>query len=276
VTTARATNQQAIDRHNAGVVPRIDVTRTQVELQVEQQRLFSVENDLAKLKIGLGRLIGLPPGQEFTLSDTLPYSPLTGVTVDQALTGAYANRSDLKAAESQVHVAELARKAAVAERYPTVQVGADYGVIGPSPTNAHGTFGLTGAVRLPLFQGGRVQGDIEVADAALQQRRAEFQDLRGRIDAEVRTAFLDLTSAANQVGVAESNRALAQDTLTQARDRFAAGVADTLEVVQAQQAVAVAEQDYVSSLYAHNVAKATLARAMGQADQNIKQFLGRP
>jgi outer membrane protein TolC len=276
VTTARATNQQAIDRHNAGVVPRIDVTRTQVELQVEQQRLFSVENDLAKLKIGLGRLIGLPPGQEFTLSDTLPYTPLTGVTVDQALTGAYANRSDLKAAESQVHVAELARKAAVAERYPTVQVGADYGVIGPSPTNAHGTFGLTGAVRLPLFQGGRVQGDIEVADAALQQRRAEFQDLRGRIDAEVRTAFLDLTSAANQVGVAESNRALAQDTLTQARDRFAAGVADTLEVVQAQQAVAVAEQDYISSLYAHNVAKATLARAMGQADQNIKQFLGRP
>src|SRR4051794_11759362 len=104
VTTARATNQQAIDRHAAGVAPRIDVTRTQVELQVEQQRLFSVENDLAKLKIGLGRLIGLPPGQQFTLSDVLPYSPLTGVTVDQALTGAYANRSDLKAAESQVRV----------------------------------------------------------------------------------------------------------------------------------------------------------------------------
>jgi outer membrane protein TolC len=276
VATARATNQQAIDRHNAGVVPRIDVTRTQVELQVEQQRLFSVENDLAKLKIGLGRLIGLPPGQEFTLTDTLPYSPLTGVTVDQALAGAYANRSDLKAAESQVRAAELAHKAAVAERYPTVQVGADYGVIGPSPTNAHGTFGLSGAVRLPIFQGGRVQGDIQVADAALQQRRAEFQDLRGRIDADVRTAFLDLTSAANQVAVAESNRTLAQETLTQARDRFAAGVADTLEVVQAQQAVASAEQDYISSLYAHNLAKASLARAMGQADQNIKQFLGHP
>ena len=167
-----------------------------------------------------------------------------------------------------MRAAELARKAAVAERYPTVQVGGDYGVIGPSPTNAHGTFGLTGAVRLPIFQGGRVQGDIEVADAALQQRRAEFQDLRGRIDAEVRTAFLDLTSAANQVGVAESNRALAQETLTQARDRFAAGVADTLEVVQAQEAVAVAEQDYISSLYAHNLAKATLARAMGQATEH--------
>ena len=121
-----------------------------------------------------------------------------------------------------------------------------------------------------------MQGDIEQADAALQQRRAEFQDLRGRIDADVRTAFLDLTSAANQVTVAESNRTLANDTLTQSRDRFAAGVADTLEVVQAQESVAIAEQDYISSLYAHNLAKATLARAMGQADQNIRQFLGRP
>ena len=276
VTTARATHQQAVDRYSAGVVPRIDVTRTQVELQVEQQRLFSVENDLAKLKIGFGRIIGLPPGQEFTLADTLPYAPLTAVTLDEALKRAYTNRSDLKAAESQVRAAELSRKAAVAERYPTIQVGGDYGVIGPSPNNAHGTFGLSGAVRLPIFQGGRVQGDIEVADAGLQQRRAELQDLRGRIDADVRNAFLDLTSAANQVGVSESNRTLAQDTLTQARDRFTAGVADTLEVVQAQESVAIAEQDYISSLYAHNLAKASLARAMGQADQNIRQFLGRP
>jgi outer membrane protein TolC len=276
VATAQATHQQAVDRFNAGVTPRIDVTRTQVELQVEQQRLNGVSNDLAKLKIALGRLIGLPPGQEFTLSDVLPYAPLTGITLDQALIRAYANRSDLKAAESQVRAAELVRGAANAERYPTVQVSGDYGVIGPSPTNAHGTFGVTGAVRFPIFQGGRVQGDIEQADAALQQRRAEFQDLRGRIDADVRSAFLDLTTAANQVGVAESNRTLANDTLTQSRDRFAAGVADTLEVVQAQESVAAAEQDYISSLYAHNLAKATLARAMGQADQNIRQFLGRP
>jgi outer membrane protein TolC len=173
-----------------------------------------------------------------------------------------------------VRAADLARRGAAAERYPTVQVSADYGVIGPSPTNAHGTFGVTAAVRMPIFEGGRVQAEIQQADAALQQRRAEYQDMRGRIDAEVRSAFLDLTSAANQVGVAESNRTLAQDTLTQARDRFAAGVADTIEVVQAQESVAVAEQDYISALYAHNIAKATLARAMGQADQNIRQFLG--
>jgi outer membrane protein TolC len=273
VATAQATYRQAVDRRTAGVAPRIDETRSQVELQVQQQRLSAVTNDLAKLKIALGRLIGLAPGQEFNLTDALPYSPLTNLTLNDALARAYANRADLKAAESQVRAAELARSAAVAERYPTVEFGGDYGVIGPSPANAHGTFAVSGAVRMPIFQGGRVRGDIDQAQAALDQRRAEFQDLRGRIDADVRDALLDLNTAANQVAVAQSNRGLAQDTLTQARDRFAAGVADTLEVVQAQEAVASAEQDYISSLYSHNLAKASLARAMGQAEQTIRQLL---
>lgn len=245
-------------------------------MQVQQQRLTALENDLAKLKIYLGRLIGFPPAQEFTLADPLPYAPIAALTLDQAISRALATRADLKAADAQVQAADLVRRAASAERYPTVAVGGDYGVIGPSPTNSHGTFGAAANVRFPIFQGGRVRGDIEQAEAALEQRRAEYQDLRGRIDAEIRSAFLDLTSAANQVVVAQSNRGLAADTLTQARDRFAAGVADTLEVVQAEEAVAMAEQDYISSLYAHNLAKATLARAMGQADQNIKQFLSRP
>jgi outer membrane protein TolC len=189
---------------------------------------------------------------------------------------ASANRADLKAAESQVRAAELVRQAANAERYPTLEVSGDYGVIGSSPASSHGTFAVTGGVRFPVFQGGRVQADIEQAQAALEQRRAEYQDVKGRIDAEVRLAFLDLASAASQVTVAQSNRDLAGETLQQARDRFAAGVADTVEVVQAQEAVAAAEQDYIAALYAHNLAKASLARAMGQADQSIRQFLGRP
>jgi outer membrane protein TolC len=182
----------------------------------------------------------------------------------------------LKAAESQVHAAEISKHAAELERMPTISVDADYGVIGVNPTNSHGTFALNGSVRMPIFNGRRVHGDIEQADAELQQRKAEYQDLRGRIDAEIRTAFLDLNSAAQQVTVADSNRTLAADTLQQSRDRFAAGVADTVEVVQAQESVAAAERDYISSLFAHNLAKASLARAMGQADQNIKQFLRKP
>ena len=276
LATAQETYKQAVDRHNAGVAARIDVTRSQVELQTEQQRLTSVENDLAKQKIAFSRLIGLPPGQEFTLSDTLPFAPLEGLALDEALRRAYANRADLKAAESQVHAAEILKRAAETERLPTVGVNADYGVIGSDPTNSHGTFAVSGSVRFPVFNGRRAHGDIEQADAALEQRRAEYEDLRGRIDADVRTAFLDLNSAAQQVTVADTNRKLAADTLQQARDRFAAGVADTIEVVQAQESVASAERDYIASLFAHNLAKASLARAMGQADQNIKQFLRKP
>ncbi len=276
VATAQAQYKQAVDRHDAGVAARIDVTRSQVELQTQQQRLTSQETDFAKQKILLGRVIGLPLGQDFSLSDALPYAPLTGITLDQALLRANANRSDLKAAQAQVQAAESVRKAAMAERYPSLDLAGDYGVIGTSPQNSHGTFSVTGTLRFPIWQGGRVRGDIEQADAALQQRRAEYEDLRGRVDADVRQAFLDLTAAATQVGVAQSNRDLAQETLGQARDRFAAGVADTLEVVQAQEIVAAAEQDYIASVYAHNLAKATLARAMGQADQGIQQLLGRP
>jgi outer membrane protein TolC len=276
VATAQASFRQAEDRLAAGVVPRIDVTRSQVELQTEQQRLTSLENNLAKLRIYFARLIGLPPAQDYSITDTLPFVPLKSLALDQALLRAYAYRSDLKSAAAQVRAAEFARKAAVAEHYPRVEFQADYGVIGPSPGNSHGTFAVTGAVRVPIFEGGRIRGDVEQADAALSQRRSEYEDLRGRIDAEVRTAYLDMTTAANQVAVAESNRRLAAQTLTYARDRFAAGVTNTLEVVQAQESVAEAEQDYISSVYSHNLAKATLARAMGQAGPDIRQFLEHP
>ncbi len=276
VATAQATYQQAVDRLAAGVAPRIDVTRSQVELVTQQQRLTSAENDLAKQRIDLARAIGLAPSQDFALTDTVPYAPLEGLTMDQALTRAYATRADLKAAEARVRAAELARRATAAERYPTVEVSGNYGVLGPSPGNSHGTFGVTGAVRFPIFEGGRIRGELEQADAALQQRRAEYEDLHGQVDADIRRAFLDLTSAATRVVAAEGNRKLAAETLQQARDRFAAGVTDSLETVQAQEAVAAAEQDYISSLHAHNLAKASLARAMGQAAQGIRQFLGRP
>jgi outer membrane protein TolC len=276
VAAAQVTYQQAVDRHNAGLSARIDVTRSQVELQTQQQRLTAQETDYAKRRIDFGRVIGLPPGQEFTLTDAAPYAPVTELTIEQALARAVANRSDLKAAQAQVQAAELARKAAIAERYPSAEFSGDYGVIGPSPQNSHGTFSVSATVRVPVWEGGRVRGDIEQADAALQQRRLEYQDLRGQVDADIRQAFLDLRAAASQIAVAESSRNLAQDTLNQARDRFTAGVADTIEVVQAQESVAAAEQDYIGSLLAHNLAKASLARAMGQADQAVQQLLGRP
>jgi outer membrane protein TolC len=273
VESAQAIYQQAFDRFNSGLSARIDMTRSQVELQTQQQRLTSEQASYAKQKIALARLIGLSAGQEFTLTDALPYAPLENLTLEQAIDLASQNRSDLKAAEAQVRAAEFARKAAVAERFPTLDFAADYGVIGTNPANSHGTFSVAGELRFPIWAGGHAGGDIEEADAALKQRRAEYGDLHARVEADVRTAFLDLTAAAEQVRVAQSRRALAQDELQQARDRFASGVADTVEVVQAQEVVSSAEQDYIASLNAHNLAKASVARASGPAEKIMRDLL---
>jgi outer membrane protein TolC len=273
VDSAQAIFQQASDRFTSGLSARIDMTRSQVELETQQQRLTAEQADYAKDKISLARLIGLSSGQQLNLTDTMPYAPLENITLEQAISLASQNRSDLKAAQAQVRAAELSRKAASAEYYPTLDVDAAYGVIGINPASSHGTFSVTGQLRFPIWAGGRTRGDIEQADAALQQRHAEYENLRERVEADVRTAFLDVNAAADQVRVAQSRRELAQDELVQSRDRFASGVADTVEVVQAQEVVSSAEQDYIASLNAHNLAKASVARATGQAEKIMRDLL---
>jgi outer membrane protein TolC len=273
VESAQAIYQQAQDRFASGLSAKIDRTRSQVELQTQQQRLTAEQAEYAKDKIALARLIGLSSGQDLMLTDTLPYAPLENLSLEQAIALATQNRSDLRAAETQVHAAILARKAAVAERFPTLAIEADYGVVGINPGTSNGTFSVTGALRFPIWAGGRSQGDIEEADAALQRTRAEHDNLRAKVEADVRTAYLDLNAAADQVRVAQSRRELAQDELSQARDRFASGVADTVEVVQAQEVVSSAEQDYIASLNAHNLAKASVAHAVGQAEKIMRTLL---
>jgi outer membrane protein TolC len=270
VETSRALYQRASDQTKAGVAARIDGLRADVELQTQQQRLIAAQDQLAKDDLVLARAIGLPPGQEFALTDSAPYAPLEGVTLDQALQEAYANRPEFLSSQLQVQAAEFSRKAAVAENYPSLSSQVDYGAIGPNFANSHGTVTAAASVNIPLFQGTRVRGDVLSADAALLQRRAEFEDLRGRIDQDVRSAFLDLASAGELVNVANHNQDLARETLSEAEDRFAAGVTDNIEVVQAQEAVAGADQAYISSLYGYNIAKVQLARAMGVAEQKAK------
>jgi outer membrane protein TolC len=272
--TSRALYQRAQDQTKAGVAARIDELRAAVELQTQQQRLIAAQDQLAKDDLVLARTIGLPPGQEFTLTDNAPYAPLQGVTIETALQDAYANRADYLGAQFEVRAAELSRKAAAAENYPSVTSQVNYGDIGPNFANSHGTFTATASVNIPIFQGTRVRGDVLEADAELQQRNAESEDLRGRIDQEVRSALLDLTSAADLVNVAQSNKELARETLSEAQDRFGAGVTDNIEVVQAQESVSSADQAYISSLYTFNIAKVQLARAMGVAERTVKTYLG--
>jgi outer membrane protein TolC len=273
VATAQALFNKASDQQKAGVSPAIDALRAQVELQSRKQQLIVARHDYAKQKLALARVIGLPLGQEFALSDKIPYEPLAAPTLEESLRRAYAGRQDYQAALAQVHAAELSRRAATAEYFPTVDLEADYGDIGVNPATSNGTFHVAGTLNVPIFQGGRVHGDVLQAEATLRQNRAQAEDLRGRIDNEVRTALLDLSAAADQVEVARSSVGLAQETLAQAQDRFSAGVSDNLEVIQAQEALADANENYISSLYAHNLAKVSFARAIGYAEEGVKQYL---
>jgi outer membrane protein TolC len=259
VDSAQTIFQQASDRFTAGLSAKIDMTREEAEY--------------AKQKIALARLIGLSPAQSYNLADKLPYAPLQNITLEQALTLAAQNRSDLKAAEAQLHAAEFARKSAVAEHYPTLGIVADYGVIGINPANSHGTFDVSGQLLFPIWAGGHTHGDVIEAEATLKQRRAEYENVRARVEADVRNAYLDLNAAAELVRVAQSRRELARDELTQSTDRFSSGVADTVEVTQAQEVVASAESEYIADLNAHNLAKASVARAVGQAEKIMRDLL---
>jgi outer membrane protein TolC len=271
--TAQTLYDRAVDQQKAGVSPAIDRLRSQVELQSRKQQLISARNDFAKQKLVLSRIIGLPLGQDFILTDKAPYDALTPPSLEESLKRAYASRSDYQAALAQERAAELSRRAATAEYYPSFDMEADYGDIGINPATSNGTFHVAGTITVPVFQGGREHADVIQAEASLRQTRQRLEDLRAQIDNDVRNALLDLNAAADQVEVARSSVDLAEQTLTQAQDRFSAGVADNLEVVQAQESVASAHENYISSLYAHNLAKVELARSLGNAEQGVKQYL---
>ena len=273
LATADALFKQTAEQRTAGVVAQTDLNRSQIQMLTQQQRLFSLENDYSKLKINLARLVGLPPNDQYEISDAIPFAEAPPLTLDDALRQALEQRSDLKAAQAQVGAAERARSAARAERLPSLAVRADYGVIGTNPSQAHGTFSVVGTVRVPIWQGGRVKGQTEIAEAALEQRQAELEDLKGRVESEVRNAYFDLQASASQVEVARKNIAVTTQNLDLTRQRFEAGVSDNVEVVQSQEALATANTDYISSVFAHNLAKLSLARAIGRAAESLPRFL---
>jgi outer membrane protein TolC len=272
LNTAQALFDRASDQKRAGTVAGIDVLRAEVELRTEQQRLVAQKNLVEKDKLALARAIGLPTGQQFSVSDTLPFAPLQ-IGLDDLLKQAYDHRLDYRAAQANVRAAEFALESAHSEHWPEVVVQADYGDIGKTLANSHGTYDVLAGVRVPIYAGGRTRTDIDEAEALLRNRKNAVEDLRGRIDYEVRGAVLDLQSAAEQVAVAERNADLANQTLIQARDRFGAGVTDNIEVVQAQQLLAAANDNYISSLNAHNAAKIALATALGVAEEGVPQYL---
>jgi outer membrane protein TolC len=272
VNTAQALYQQAEDQVQAGTSPAIDALRNHVELQTRQQQLIQAKNDFAIQKLTLARVIGLAPGQQFDLTDKSLYQPFSGITPDEALKQAYASRSDYQAALANVHAAEYMLGAAKAERYPSLGFSADYGVAGVHPDQGRGVTDVRATLDIPIFTGGATHGDILQAQSQLTEARERLTNLHAQIYQDVQTALLNLQSSSDQVNVAKSNIDLANQTLAQSRDRFSAGVTNSVEVVQSEEQVASANQQYISSLYNFNYAKIALARAMGTAEQSVKQY----
>ena len=273
IAADQAVYTNASRRHEAGTAIGIDVLRSEVELKQRQQQLVAATNQFAKDKLVLGRVIGLAVGQDFTVADPAPSVPLTAISLKDALSKAYDNRPDYQAAKARVLAAQFFLRGAKAERYPTITANGYYGAEGLQLfTQSHGVFNATGSLQFNIFDGGRIKADILQNDAELKNRRNELENLRGQIDLEVRSALLDLDSTQAQVDVAQTNLRLATQTVEQSRDRFTAGVTNTVEVVQAQQSLADANENLISAQYQYNLAKVSLARSLGLAEENIATY----
>lgn len=273
LATAQALAARARNLRDAGTVAGIEVLRADVQLAAQRQRLIQAENELDRARLVLARAVGLPLGDPYVLVDSVPFADLDPGNLEDALTRARTARPDLQAARAQLRAAEDVHAAELGDALPSLVLSGDIGKVGPTTGTMKGVYTMMAAVRIPLFEGGQAQGRLRASRAEVEQQRARLTDLEARVELEVRMAFLDLAAAAEQVTVAEGARELAARQLAQAEDRFSAGVASNIEVVQAQQAVAEATESHIGSLYAHNLAKLALARALGVAETAAGQYL---
>lgn len=267
--------QQATSLHDAGVGINLDVLRARVQLQAQQQVLIQDENAWAKDKISLNRKIGLPADQALVLTDTVPYSDLTALPLAEALKLAAVHRKDLLGIETQLEVAEKARKAVKFERLPTLAAGGYYGVLGETRGLYHGVFAAGGSLNVPLFEEGQLRGEREVAEAQVIALRQQIASLNASIEQQIRSSMLDVESASELVRVARSNVDLATQALQDSNGRFAAGISDNLPAVQAQATLAAAQARLVDTTFRYNQAKLTLARNTGVVETQYKIYLGR-
>jgi len=276
IDTATALHRRALQQHDAGLATPLDVNRAQVQVFAHQQRLSALQADYAKQKIDLARMTGLPPTDRYDLAEDVPFSAAPTLSLEEALTQAADRRLDLKSAEAQVRAAEHALAAARAASLPAVVVSADYGAVHASAAQTRVTFSVAATVRVPLWEGGRTKGEIERANAVLGQRRAELEDVKAQIEGDVRKAYLDLEATSSQMEVTRANARVSTENLGLTRQLFDAGLSDKVAVVQSQQLVAAAELDAINGVFAHNLAKLDLARALGRAGEDIAQFLKLP
>jgi outer membrane protein TolC len=267
LASAQEFASQVANQFQAEVAPEIDSLRASVELRAAQQRVTDAKNDLEKDKLTLDRITGIPLEQQWSPAREYSFASLPEQNAPQ-------NRFDLKSAHLTVAAAQEDVKSARDQRLPSASLDASYGSGGVNPGNYNQVYAASAGVAVPLFTGGRVRADVREAEARLAQREAEYRDLEGRVAYDVRIARLDAQASEAAVKVAQGNKDLAQRAFEQSEDRYRNGVTNYLEVVQANEAVVAAEENYISSLFSFNVAKISLARALGSAETRLASFFG--
>lgn len=269
---------QAHEEHLAGTAANLDELRARVQYQSQAQTVIAADDNFEKAKIALNRQIGLPPEQPIALTDSAPYAELGPMDLQAARTEAYASRQDYQMMKQELRVAELERHATTHQRFPTLTFGGNWGVTGISGGVYHETFAAVGTLSVPVFEEAKFRGDNDVAEAQLDEIRARMQDLTVKIDQQLRDSFLDLETAEETVKVAKSNVDLATTALDETQQRFNAGVTDNLPVAEAQSTLAMAQNQYVSSVLDLNHARLGLARNLGIVDTQYQMYLqgGKP
>ena len=274
LVSAQELDQQTADQVRTEVSPEIDSIRAQVQRQTAEQRLTNATDAFEKDKLALGRVIGIPIDQKFAVVEPSEYRPLSELTQQSATAEALRDRADLRSADASVRAAEYGVQAEKAQRLPAFSLRADYGGAGVNVGSFNSVYTVAGTVSFPIYTGGRIRADVEEARANLTRKRAEYEDLKGRVAYDVRVAWLDLEASDSGLKVAQKNQALAERALTQSRDRYSNGVTNYLEVLQAQETLTAARENYIQSLYSFNVSKMALARAMGVAEHRFSDFFG--
>ncbi|HXY26030.1 MAG TPA: TolC family protein [Candidatus Acidoferrum sp.] len=267
VDLAQALYDQAADLQKEGVGTGIDTLRANVELQNEKQRLLEAVNDRETLLFGLSRLLNLDPRQQIELSDSLSFFDTPQPEVEPSIESALAERQEWKALASQIKAAEDQKKAAQYSRLPVVQFEGNFAYVGTSGNTTLPTYTYQGVVSLPLFTSGRIHAEIVRADLEIRKLEEQRADLRNQIALDVKTALLNLQSARNEVQVANLGVQLSKEEVDQARDRFKAGVANNIEVIQAQDSLSRANDNQIAALFRFNQARADLARSIGQMEK---------
>jgi len=266
VKLAQALYDQAADLQKNGVGTGIDTLRANVELQNEKQRLIVAQTSLETSLFGLSRLLNIDPNRKIELADQGNFFQTPQTDADRTLEHAYTSRPEMQRIASDRRRLELSSQAASDERLPKISANGSWAQLGLAPDSVIPQYQFYFALDVPLFTGGRIQAERAKADLALRQLAQQEQDLRNRIALEVKTAVAQMAAARNEVDVANQGIELARQEVDQARDRFQAGVANNIEVISAQDALARASDNQIAALYRFNQARADVAHAAGQME----------